>query len=125
MELYIKNINAALSKAATEIAIGGTISVNDLEKRIQSAIGQLEEVLTNIDHLRKNHTHVVELNVTPTDETPTKESIIDAWEEHCRATRRNFIPAVAVIMGKHEAEVRANDGTKLGIFVYTTKTFKS
>ena len=49
---------------------------------------------------------------------------MDAWEEHCRTTNRSFIPAVAVIMGKHEAEVRANDGSKLGIFVYTTKTFK-
>lgn len=124
MERFIKNINAALSKAASEITIGGTVSVNDMEKRIQSAIGQLEEAQNNIDYLRKAHIPTIEVNVTSTDETPTKEAIMDAWEEHCRTTNRSFIPAVAVIMGKHEAEVRANDGSKLGIFVYTTKTFK-
>lgn len=124
MERFIKNINAALSKAANEITIGGIVSVNDLEKRIQSAIGQLEEALTNIDCLHKTHIPTIEINVTSTDETPTKETIMDAWEEHCRATNRNFIPAVAVIMGKYEAEVRANDGSKLGIYVYSTKAFK-
>jgi hypothetical protein len=124
MERFIKNINAALSKSASEITIGGIVSVNDLEKRILSAIGQLEEALTNIDCLHKAHIPTIEVNVTFTNETPTKEAVMDAWEEHCRATRRNFIPAVAVIMGKHEAEVRANNGTKLGIYEYSTKKFK-
>jgi len=124
MERFIKNINAALSKAASEITIGGTIVVTDLEKRIQSAIVQLEEVQTNIEYLRKNHIPTIEVNVSPEDEKPTKDAVMDAWEEHCRSTRRNFIPVVAVIMGKHEAEVRANDGSKLGIYVYATKSFK-
>ena len=124
MERFINNINATLSKAASEITIGGTIAIKDLEKKIQFAIGQLKEALTNIDYLHKAHIPTIEVNVSPEYEKPTKDAVMDAWEEHCRSTRCNFIPAVAVIMGTHEAEVRANDGTKLGIYVYATKTFK-
>lgn len=124
MERFIKNINAALSKAASEITIGGTVSVNDLEKRIRAAIGQLEEVDANIDHLRKAHIPTVELAVSPADEQPTKEAIIDAWEQYCRSTGRGLIPVVAVIMGRNSAELRANDGTKLAVYDYSSKTFK-
>ena len=124
MEKFAKNINTVLSQVASMVNIGGTVSVSDLEKRIQSAIGQLEEVQTNIDYLRKAHIPTIELKVVEVEEAPTKEEIIDAWEQHCRSTHLNFIPAVAVIMGRHEAEVRANNGTKLGVYEYSKKKFK-
>lgn len=124
MERFAKNIEAALSQVASAVNIGGTISVADLEKRIQTAISQLEEAQTNIDYLHKAHIPTIELSVTPTDEPPTKEAIIDAWEQYCRSTGRGLIPVVAVIMGRQKAELRSNDGTKLAIYEYSTKKFK-
>lgn len=124
MEKFAKNINTVLSQVASMVNIGGTVSVPELEKRIQSAIGQLEEVQTNIDYLRKAHIPTIELKVVEVEEIPTKEEIIDAWEQHCRSTHQNFIPAVAVIMGQHEAEVRDNNGMKLGVYEYSKKKFK-
>lgn len=124
MERFAKNIETALSQVATAVNISGTVSIADLEKRIRAAIGQLEEVDANIDHLRKAHIPTVELAVSPADEQPTKEAIIDAWEQYCRSAGRGLIPVVAVIMGRSSAELRANDGTKLAVYDYSSKTFK-
>lgn len=125
MERISKNINAALSQVASAVTIDGNVPITDLEKRILSAIGQLEEAKVNIDELKSIlHFPTIELHVREAEETPSKEYILDAWEQHCRSHRQNFIPAVAVIMGRHQAEVRANDGTKLGIYDYASKQFK-
>ena len=124
MERFTNNIETALSQVASAVNISGTVSVSDLEKRIRAAIGQLEEVDANIDHLRKAHIPTVELAVSPADEQPTKEAIIDAWEQYCRSTGHGLIPVVAVIMGRNSAELRANDGTKLAVYDYSSKTFK-
>lgn len=124
MEKITKTIEMALSQVASAVNIGGTVSVADLEKRIQTAMSQLDEVQTNINYLHKAHIPTVELSVTPADEPPTKEAIIDAWEQFCRSTGRGLIPVVAVIMGRQEAELRSNNGTKLAIYEYSTKKFK-
>ncbi len=121
---FINNIESALSQVDSQISIVGTVSVAELEKRIQSAIGQLEHVQANIDYLRKSHVATIELNVSSVEETPTQEAIIDAWEQHCRDTRQSLIPVTAVIIQRDHAELRATDGTKLARFDFSTKTFK-
>ncbi len=120
---FINNIQSALSQVDSQISIEGTVSVTELEKRIQSAIGQLEHVQSNCDYLRRSHVATVELNVS-VEETPTQEAIIDAWEQHCRTTHQSLIPVTAVIMQKDHAELRATDGTKLARYDFSTKTFK-
>ncbi len=121
---FFKNIESALSQVHSQISIVGTVSVTELEKRIQSAIDHLEHVQTNIDYLRRSHVATIELNVSSVEETPTQEAIIDAWEQHCRDTRQSLIPVTAVIMQKDHAELRATDGTKLSRYDFSTKTFK-
>lgn len=124
MQRIINNIQTALSQVASAVDISGSISVADLAKRVQTAIGQLEEVQVNIDYLRKAHIPTVEMAVSPAEEQPTKDAIIDAWEQYCRSAGRGLIPVVAVIMGRQSAELRANDGTKLAVYDYQSKTFK-
>ncbi|MBR1525154.1 MAG: hypothetical protein IJ640_00640 [Prevotella sp.] len=123
MERFVENIETALSQVASAVNIGGTVSVSDLEKRIQTAISQLEEVQTNIDYLHKRHIPTIELQVMGTDELPTNESILFAWTKFCRQTHRN-LEHVTVIKGRSSAELRANDGTKLAVYDYSSKTFK-